>query len=254
MSEFITIQNLLQGSFNVLNGLPDYISIEELEGMDFNLEDLENKLGYFILLGKKMNLSRLSVLIKRSSKHYLHLSNTLIQLGFEKFASRVEVLRNLEDIEDIKSDHEWRSLADSTLSEDEFKGLWERCMVGSDNAASPLKIEEHFKSVKSELGADWRKSCLAIYEEGKPIGIVIPHIEPGTISEGRLFYFGLVPGERGKGKSALLHHQALVVLKQMGATYYIGGTHESNLRMQKVFLRNGCLIKDHTESYYKYFH
>lgn len=253
MGEFNKVQNLFQGSFKVLNGLPDYISIEEKEGTDLNQKDLENKLRCFILLGKKMNLSRLSVLINRSSKNYLPLSDILPHLGFEKFASRVEVLRYLEDIEEIKSDHEWRSLADSTISEDEFKGLWERCMAGSDNAASTLTIEEHFKSVKSELGVDWRKSCQAIYEEDKPIGIAIPHIEPGTISEGRLFYFGLVPGERGKGKSALLHYQALVILKQMGATYYIGGTHESNIRMQKLFLRNGCLIKTRTDSYYKYF-
>lgn len=213
MSEFITVQNLLQGSFKVLNGLPDYISIEEKEGTDLNHKDLENKLRCFILFGKKMNLSRLSVLINRSSKHYLPLSDMLLHLGFEKFASRVEVIRYLKDIEYIKLDYEWRSLADSTISDDVFKGLWERCMTGSENAVSTLTIEEHFKSVKSELGVDWRKSCQAIYEEDKPIGIAIPHIEPGTISEGRLFYFGLVPEERGKGK----REKCIITLSSFGS-------------------------------------
>jgi len=39
----------------------------------------------------------------------------------------------------------------------------------------------------------------------------MPHIEPGTSEEGRLFYFGIIPSERGKGKSKLLHKQALEI-------------------------------------------
>jgi hypothetical protein len=42
------------------------------------------------------------------------------------------------------------------------------------------------------------------------------------------------------------------ILKQMGATYYKGRTHETNLKMQNVFLKNDCSIIAHTESYYKY--
>ncbi|WP_233522734.1 hypothetical protein [Peribacillus glennii] len=45
------------------------------------------------------------------------------------------------------------------------------------------------------------------------MGIAIPHIEPGTDSEGRLFYFGLMPEERGKGKSAEIHMDCLMLLK-----------------------------------------
>ncbi len=112
-------------------------------------------------------------------------------------------------------------------------------------------MEEQLQSVERLLGSDWGHSCIAIYEENKPIGITIPHIEPETIDEGRLFYFGLLPEERGKGRSVQLHYQSLLFLKQMGATYYIGSTHETNLIMQNVFLKNGCSVKSHTESYYR---
>lgn len=44
----------------------------------------------------------------------------------------------------------------------------------------------------------------------------------GDIDEGRLFYFGIFPEERGKGYSKYLHLQSLHFLKEMGATYYIG--------------------------------
>ncbi len=37
------------------------------------------------------------------------------------------------------------------------------------------------------------------YDKNEPIGMSIPHIETGTESEGRLFYFGVMPYYRGKG-------------------------------------------------------
>lgn len=252
MSDYFNVQNLVNGNFKVLNGLPDYLFLEEKEEVVFSHEEWESQLKNVLLLAGKMKLARLGVLINRATEHYSPFADMLLELGFEKFASRVEVYRDLEEIEDWKLD-QWHSLDDCTITEEEFKLLWGKCMSGSDNAASTLTIEDQILSVKSELGADWRKSCLAIYEDNKPIGITIPHIEPGTKNEGRLFYFGILPEVRGKGKSTLYHYQSLIALKQMGATYYIGGTHEANIRMQKVFHRNGCSIKARTESYYRYF-
>lgn len=47
------------------------------------------------------------------------------------------------------------------------------------NAPSSLTMDEHLNSVKNEIGEKWRDSCNAIYLEGKPIGVSIPHIETG---------------------------------------------------------------------------
>ena len=44
----------------------------------------------------------------------------------------------------------------------------------------------------------------------------IPHIETGTESEGRLFYFGVMPYYRGKGIASRLHLQSLHMLKEIG--------------------------------------
>ncbi len=128
----------------------------------------------------------------------------------------------------------------------------EQCMYASDNSPTSLTMDEHLNIVKNEIGENWSKSCNVIYLEDKPVGISIPHIERGTVDEGRLFYFGILPEERGKGHSVSIHYQSMNLLKEMGATYYIGSTHETNKKMQKVFLKSGCSIKAETESYYKY--
>ncbi|MFD1040467.1 hypothetical protein ACFQ3N_18995 [Virgibacillus byunsanensis] len=65
--------------------------------------------------------------------------------------------------------------------------------------------------------------------------------EPGTEDEGRLFYFGLIPSERGKGKSKLLHLQAIQMLESdLHASFYIGCTSKNNTPMLKTFMNNGC--------------
>lgn len=136
------------------------------------------------------------------------------------------------------------------ISEEAFKHIWEQAMGQSLNAPSSLDMDGHMQSVKEELGEDYRSSCLIAYEDGRPIGVVMPHIEPGTTSEGRLFYFGLVPEVRGKGKSKRLHHQALGILKdKFGAGYYIGSTSSKNIPMLKTFEANGCTVVERNKVY-----
>ncbi|WP_085506569.1 GNAT family N-acetyltransferase [Thalassobacillus devorans] len=136
------------------------------------------------------------------------------------------------------------------FSEEAFKRILEKAMSDSLNAPSSLDMHGHMKSVKGELGEDYRKSCLVAYENGEPIGVVMPHIEPGTADEGRLFYFGLVPEVRGKRKSKQLHRQALDILKsQFGASYYIGSTSRNNVPMLKTFEANGCTVVEKNKVY-----
>ena len=52
--------------------------------------------------------------------------------------------------------------------------------------------------------------------------MAIPHIEHGTVSEGRLFYFGVMPYYRGKGIASKLHLQCLHMLKEMGLRIILG--------------------------------
>lgn len=252
LSQISMVENLFKESFKVLDGMPQYIGIEERENANYdhnNWKDKINTLNDFAIQNK---LRRISALINRTSEHYLLLAQMLINMGFEKYASKVEVFRDLNDINNNKKGYEWKSLSDYNISEDEFKKIWEKCMYASDNSPTSLTMDEHLNSVKIEIGENWSTSCNVIYFEDKPVGISIPHIESGTVDEGRLFYFGILPEERGKGHSVPIHYQSMNLLKELGATYYIGSTHETNKKMQKVFLKNGCSIKAETESYYKY--
>lgn len=138
------------------------------------------------------------------------------------------------------------------VSTDIFKEAWGEVMSGSLNAPSTLHMNEQMMAVKKELGEAYKQSCLIASENGNTIGVVMPHIEPGTTNEGRLFYFGLVPSERGKGKSRKLHQSALSMLQRdFKARYYIGSTSVHNKPMVNTFVSNGCEI---TESYKVYKH
>lgn len=132
----------------------------------------------------------------------------------------------------------------------EFKRVWKEAVAGSLNAPSSLTIDEQIRNAELELGAGYRKSCLLAYDKGKPIGILMPHIEAGTLSEGRLFYFGIIPGERGKGRGLVLHRQALDLLKkEFGASHYIGSTSSRNNPMLKTFVGNGCKMIEKNSVY-----
>lgn len=245
------LENLLGESFKILNGYPSYITLEQKEraGGHFSEQDI------LLLIDEsvKWGLDRIGISLIRTSGEFERLSNLFLKNGFEHFSSRVEVYRNLDGLEKGAAPFKWASAADGRFSKNEFKHVWERCMEGSDNKPSTLTMDQHLLSVETELGEGWENSCRVFYLENQPIGISIPHIEPGTKDEGRLFYFGLLPEQRGQGVSAPLHLQSLWALKEMGAAYYIGSTHADNKKMQRVFEKNGCRIKAQTETYYKYF-
>ncbi len=176
----------------------------------------------------------------------------LLDAGFSLHAAKIEVCRGLNNVEALEKQYTYCSI-EETLSEKEFKYIWKQCMLNSGNQTSILTIDEHFYSVQTELGKGREKSCIVFYDKNEPIGMSIPHIESGTESEGRLFYFGVMPYCRGKGIASQLHLQSLHMLKEMGATYYIGSTHTSNEKMQRIFWRNNCLFKTEIELYYKIF-
>ncbi|WP_198162708.1 GNAT family N-acetyltransferase [Halobacillus mangrovi] len=173
--------------------------------------------------------------------------NRLENLQFKLRDQSVFVRCDLQQVEPeeafvLKSLHE--------VSSEQFKNIWGKAMEGSLNAASYLDMDEQMKSVEKELGPSYKDSCCIAFEQGKPIGVVMPHIEPGTEGEGRIFYFGLIPEERGKGKSSALYRQGLFLLKKkFGAFYSIGATSVKNVPMQKVFENNQCTIIDRVKVY-----
>ncbi|KAB2460726.1 GNAT family N-acetyltransferase [Bacillus sp. CH126_4D] len=251
--DLVIIQNLFGSSKKVLNGLPNAVTIEEIEEDAFyNLETYKETISRFEEICFNWELKRASIVLDKRFSSYNSSARILLNAGFSLHAEKIEVCRELDDVEALEKQFTYRSIGE-TLSEKDFKCIWEQCMLNSGNQTSILNIDEHFYSVQTELGKGWEKSCIVFYGKNEPIGLSIPHIEPGTKSEGRLFYFGIMPYYRGKGISSQLHLQSLLMLKEIGATYYIGSTHTSNEKMQRIFWRNNCSVKTEIELYYKIF-
>ncbi|WP_053220252.1 GNAT family N-acetyltransferase [Virgibacillus senegalensis] len=159
--------------------------------------------------------------------------------GFQLQDEVIMYYRSLDDLPDIPSAFAIKSL--HKMKKEEFQIIWKQAMHGSLNASSNFSTDKHMNSVRAELGCSYQDSCLVAFEGKEPIGVLMPHIEPGTEKEGRLFYFGLLPAHRNKGKSRKVHMQALAILKhEFHAEEYIGSTSVNNIPMRKILKRNGC--------------
>jgi hypothetical protein len=252
--DLTVVQNLFGPSRKVLNGLPNAVTIEEIEeDVFYSAQTYKEKVSRFEEVCFNWELKRASIVLNKRFSSYNASVKVLLDEGFDLYAAKIEVCRELNNIEALEKQYTYRSIEGGTLSEREFTCIWEQCMLESGNRPSILNVDEHLHSVQTELGKGWEKSCIVFYDKNEPIGLSIPHIEPGTESEGRLFYFGVMPYYRGKGIASQLHLQSLHMLKEMGATYYIGSTHTSNEKMQRIFWRNNCSVKTEIESYYKLF-
>ncbi|MFC7784152.1 hypothetical protein ACFQWC_06585 [Rossellomorea sp. GCM10028870] len=216
----------------------DYATIENTN--DLTTVELKELVSYLDQTTPYHSLSNLKILVNQTFSR--EVDEYLEGNGYDLVDEFVTVHKKLEKSE-IKHSFTLKNL--HMISEKEFAHIWMHSMEGSLNAPSRLTMPEQMKSVAIELGDSYKDSCIAIYEGDQPIGVMIPHIEPGTVDEGRLFYFGLIPDERSKGKSKILHKLALSLLASVfHAKKYIGGTSKNNAPMIRTFLANGCEVKD----------
>lgn len=159
------------------------------------------------------------------------------QYGFHYHDSLVEVRKGLLD-EKAPPGLSWEEGNSEGIGG--FAEMLERAMSGSLNPPSN-NARRQLQSAETELGKGYEKSCITVFEGGHPIGIIMPHIEPDTVAEGRLFYFGLFPEYRGEGKGVALHQLALHLLREnFRAKVYIGNTSAKNIPMIHTFIQNGC--------------
>jgi RimJ/RimL family protein N-acetyltransferase len=92
-----------------------------------------------------------------------------------------------------------------------------------------------------ELPSQAEKMFTVYLVDYEPVGVVFPHIEPHTASEGRLFWIGLHPLYVGKGLGKALHTIGLHRLKQdFNAHTYVGITQVENVAMRNIMRVNGC--------------
>lgn len=225
----------------------NYAIIEETD--ELSVEEMKELVNYLEHTHPYHSLSNVRILVNKTFPR--EVDEYLEGKGYDLIDEFVTVYKKLEE---EKIDHSYSLKNLHRISEYEFARIWMQVMKGSLNAPSSLSMVEHMNSVSIELGESYKDSCIAIYEGDQPIGVMMPHIEPGTVDEGRLFYIGLIPDERSKGKSQMLHKLALTLLaKQFHAKYYIGGTSKHNIPMLRTFLANGCKVKDLNRVFHKKF-
>ncbi|WP_113930379.1 GNAT family protein [Bacillus sp. P14.5] len=164
-----------------------------------------------------------------SGFHYLKEFN---KLGLNKVKDRVVYSKDLKNIS-----RGWTDPYLTFLEEQDDESVV-RCLsaiVGCRKEAVSM-IESLFAEV-----AQSRFRIYLVKIRGRDAAVFIPHIEPQTEDEGRLFFFGITPEFQGGGHAAAIHRFALTSLKQdLKARIYVGVTDSGNLPMKKVFIRNGC--------------
>ncbi|WP_010304285.1 GNAT family N-acetyltransferase [Kurthia senegalensis] len=115
--------------------------------------------------------------------------------------------------------------------------------------------EVFLQQMKEEL-PDQAEKMFTVYKVNTiPVGIVLPHIEPLTNNEGRLFWIGIHPNYLGKGFGKDLHAIGLYRLKKdFHAECYVGITQIDNCAMRKIMQSNGCVESEHILASLEYVH
>lgn len=187
---------------------------------------------------KAQRVAYLSLLMDEENEDWL------LKRRFKKVSSIVEYTKELD--EHFISTHSFKveALSNSQANDSDFATLYEACRRSSANKNNLFTIEQIMVSLERELGNKWRDHCFIFSQKGTNYGISIPHIEHGTTDEGRMFYFGVVPEQQGKGYGKLFHSISLELLKTFGAKVYVGSTDTSNEHMRQIFVANGCILRD----------
>lgn len=223
----------------ILDGTPNYFVIEDI-GQLSSIRDFDKLLQEMMEYVIEKGIQSVSIVLNEkeaANTDYLDLLGTF---DFWQQETQYFYKRELTSFNEYRGGESIEIKSFEQITADLFIEAWQKTRKGTLNASSTLSVEKEFIGMKSELGLDYAKSCLTAFIDNKLIGITMPHIERGTVDEGRLFYFGLLPEYRGKGWGSTLHKLSL--LKKMGAAYYIGATGYKNIPMQRIFQANGCQI------------
>ncbi|GEN46186.1 GNAT family N-acetyltransferase [Alkalibacillus haloalkaliphilus] len=112
------------------------------------------------------------------------------------------------------------------------------------------RAEQFLEGMKQELPNQADQMFTVYVEDGQPVGVVLPHIEPNTDQEGRIFWMGVHSKFLGKGYGKILHAISLERLRnEFNAKSYLGVTEEDNKPMRNIMKANGCEEKYTVVSY-----
>ncbi|HGH7182814.1 GNAT family N-acetyltransferase [Bacillus cereus] len=235
----MTTIELLEKHFKIRRSASS-IMIKENNAEVFTEEQLEEIMQYCVAEAEKEGIE-IHIEISSKSPNYDVYKKYFETYSFEYITENIIVFKDIYEVEDVESEMDFKLIEE--VGEDAFYSLWKE--VTGEQVAS----EQFVNMMEQEIGEQWKEHCLTASVDEEPIGIVIPHIERGTLEEGKLMYFAVTPNMRNKGYEAALFAGAMFVLKEIGASYYIGETNVQNEWMKDIFEENGCQQLSCTELY-----
>ncbi|MGN7893750.1 GNAT family N-acetyltransferase [Bacillus sp. 22475] len=221
------------------------IMIKENNAEIFTEEQLEEMMQYCVAEAKKDGLEKLHFEISSKSPNYDVYKKCFETYSFEYVTENMIVFKDIYEVEDVESEIDFKLIEE--VGEDTFYSFW------NEMTEEQVDYNQFVHMMEQEIGEQWKEHCLTAVASEEPIGIVIPHIEKGTLEEGKLMYFVMAPNMRNKGYEATFFTGAMFVLKEIGASYYIGETNVQNEWMKDVFEKNGCQLLSCTERYVREF-
>lgn len=100
---------------------------------------------------------------------------------------------------------------------------------------------EDFESHRESAGHLFDPASWLVAHAGlEPVGVLLPQRFPDSPKEGTMMSIGVFPMHRKRGFAKILHAKGLEILREQGASDYIGSTDVQNLAMLRVFESNGC--------------
>ncbi|EEL60054.1 N-acetyltransferase [Bacillus toyonensis] len=221
------------------------IMIKENNAEAFTEEQLKEIMQYCVAEAEKEGVEKLHFEISSKSPNYDVYKKCFETYSFEYVTENMIVFKDIYEVEDVESEIDFKLIEE--VGEDTFYSFW------NEMTEEQVDYNQFVHMMEQEIGEQWKEHCLTAVASEEPIGIVIPHIEKGTLEEGKLMYFVMAPNMRNKGYEAAFFTGAMFVLKEIGASYYIGETNVQNEWMNDVFGKNGCQLLSSTERYVRKF-
>ena len=221
------------------------IMIKENNAEAFTEEQLKEIMQYCVAEAEKEGVEKLHFEISSKSPNYDVYKKCFETYSFEYVTENMIVFKDIYEVEDVESEIDFKLIEE--VGEDTFYSFW------NEMTKEQVDYNQFVHMMEQEIGEQWKEHCLTAVASEEPIGIVIPHIEKGTLEEGKLMYFVMAPNMRNKGYEAAFFTGAMFVLKEIGASYYIGETNVQNEWMKDVFGKNGCQLLSSIERYVRKF-
>ncbi|MDM5234935.1 GNAT family N-acetyltransferase [Bacillus cereus] len=240
----MTTIELLEKHFKIRRSASS-IMIKENNAEIFTEGQLEEIIQCCVAEAEKEGLEKLHFEISSKSPNYDMYKKCFETYSIEYVTENSIVFKDIYEVKDVESEIDFKLI--EQVGEDAFYSLWKEV------TGEQVAFDQFVNMMEQEIGGQWKEHCLTAVVGEESIGIVIPHIERDTLEEGKLMYFAIAPNMRNKGYEAALFTEAMFVLKEIGASYYIGEANVQNEWMKDIFEKNGCQVLSSTERYVRKF-